>query len=271
MRAVSSAPVSQTLTPPEPVEAGSQKQLSILLPFEERSKAYNIDLGYWETNEEPELHRKLLKGRTYKRAAAVASGGEISLLTLLPHVEEQLILVDHSYHSLAVSMVKAVLLKQRGARKTKDLFLNNTRDEILRAFREAAFSLPTRVREGLENNKSCLYTTNPLRREWNYIPLIRIEIARKRLPLVSFVHGDFRDLKDDAPFDFLYVSNAFEYSGRLGRTNWDAVRPLLKVGGELLMTSGSTQQRERPSYVIEIASIRGFRTDWTHSLYKMGE
>jgi|SRR5688572_4597058 len=253
------------------------QQTTSPFPFEDRSTSYNSSTGYWETNEEPELHRSLLKGKTYRKAAAVASAGEISLLTVLPLVTEKLVLVDHSYASMAIAMLKARLLTQLGAAKAKKLLIEGTFADIKAKFQELAKDLPQKLRAELEDGSygfRQLYSNDSLRREWHFVPLDNIKLAAKRLPLVSFIHGDFADLKDQAPFDFLYTSNAFDYSGRIGRPTMESIAPLIRRGGDLLLTSGSSQalpNTEKCAGFHRIKCVKGFRTEWYHAMYQKGE
>src|SRR5688572_33269006 len=80
-------------------------------------KATYDTAGYYTTNEEPEVHRELLRGIRVRRAAAIASGGEVALFSVLPHVSRELVLIDHSYQSMAMAMAKAMLLESLGTVK----------------------------------------------------------------------------------------------------------------------------------------------------------
>src|SRR5437899_10670379 len=95
------------------------------MTFEDIHPAYTpTGEQYIVTNEEPDIHRFLLRGKTIKRAAAIAGGGEISLFLLLPRVREELVSVDHSYAALAAFYVKALLLEQMGSKTLRNLIIN---------------------------------------------------------------------------------------------------------------------------------------------------
>jgi hypothetical protein len=55
-----------------------------------------------------------------------------------------------------------------------------------------------------------------IRREWQFVPIGRMERLRQSLGKVKFVHGDMLDIAEVGPFDLLYISNALDHTSRPG-------------------------------------------------------
>jgi hypothetical protein len=263
-----------------PARGAESVSVGLTPPFEDLDN-FNA-AGYWETNEEPEVHRELLSGIRLHRAAAIASGGEVSYFVLLPKVQKELVLVDHSYHSLAVCFLKACLLQQRGADQTKALFVSGDREAIVDALLTVKDGVPEKLRShicsyGGELTPHRFYSENNLRREWLYAPLDAIRASARKLSKLRLLHGDLSTLKGRGPFDLLYISNALDHTGvggkRLGKED---IEPSLKKGGYVLLTKQAVNYNTsgtNPSNMgwKLIREIRGFRTSWIHSLYQVGE
>lgn len=238
-------------------------------PFEDKN-SYNAGQGYTGTNEEPDVHRRLLKGMSFRRAASISSGGEVALFAILPHVGKELVLFDHSYQALSSSMTRALVLKDLGAKATKALFESGNQDEITGAFKKVTPLLP----EGLKKYPFPQYPTSYYasadRREFHYTPLSVLRRVWSKLDKLSFVHGDFVDLKDKGPFDLLYISNA---TSHIGRTNSyplrENIEALVKPGGYVLSTVNVNEGTHRWGWK-QVKIVMGYRTSWPHILYQVG-
>lgn len=242
--------------------------------FKEDCHTFNSETTYAVTNEEPDILNLLLGNRRFGRAAGVLSAGEVLLSVILPRSKE-VIAIDHSYGSLAVGYLKAVLLDQFGAKKLKALFFDLSYDKLLPILKEAAASLPPELvtRLKFDNQKldsgytSFAYDIPNIRKEWFYLPEKALERSRTRLDKVTVVHGDIQDLAKFGEFSLLYISNAQEH------TNRDKKNPtigsfsnLVKTGGFLMLSTTSTILKGEGWELVK--SIKGVRTGWYHNLYR---
>lgn len=237
--------------------------------FEDRHAAYTAT-GYSVTNEEPVLFNTLLKNRTFKKVAAISSAGEVPLIVLIPRTREQLVLVDHSYKSLATTYLKIVLLRTLGARELRRLLTSGQPTMIREKIEAAAAEVPTPLQPSLDrynlNDGELNYN---LRREWYFTPLDKLREAARRLEqiTISMVHGDLLDIADSAPFDLLYISNALDGAHR--RRNGTSltpplIDPLVGPRGIVLSTGG----RSIPPGFKEIGKVLGYRTSWEHRAWR---
>jgi hypothetical protein len=264
-----------------------------MLPeFEDVAPEYTT-FGYWITNEEPELVREMLAGVRIKKGAAIASSGDMALFAVLPRISKQLVLVDHSYQSLVACFSKMALLERFGVDGVRDLFINKPVAEVKAAFSSVKDALPPTLKVPPKESKMlgqgertfyqyCSYGgvdpyeftggTEGLRKEWHYGPRAALRSSVKKLDKVKMVHGDLADISKYGPFDFLYLSNAMEHTGRSGRISSTLVESLVRRGG-LALVARSGSGYSYPSNPIssdweEIKQERGFRSSWTYSLLR---
>lgn len=214
---------------------------------------FDSSFGYGVTNEEPDTFRSLIARRRFTRAAGIVSGGEVFLFTLLPHCVGELIGVDHSLHSLAATWLKILMMDSLGPLGLKKLIVDGTYQSFIKAAEsyfprmDAKFApylvLLNRYQSQSAKDLKCVTETdfNCLQRIYQRIPDSILRVVAKRLDRVTILHGDVRDLGAYAPFDIIYISNAWDGShmGRvgLGRLDLnDGVYTLLKPGGSILAT-----------------------------------
>jgi hypothetical protein len=241
------------------------------MTFEDLNKY--ADRGYYLVPNEGTLDwRKLVKGLHVNRAAAICSSGEVGLIALLPTVRKELVLVDHSYASLSVAMLKYTMLRELGARETRRLltesdshkelsknitkFLKKLPKEVQEAYRgvvmkrggsEGPFVIQPspRVDYNRIDPKTGWYAELPsveppkvssmLTREWDRLPQRDILRCTYKLDKVKFLHGDLSDLVERGPFDLLYISNATTHRGRNGAPDLRELSACLKPGGYVLV------------------------------------
>ena len=243
--------------------------------FEDIHPKFN-PTGYTITNEEPDVHRDLLKGHRFARGAGISSGGEIPLGVLLPRCQE-LVAVDHSYTSIAICFFKAALLNHLGGRGMLDLLLNKPYKEFAELSHKLIPEMPEVLRskfeisEGYSGAKLRLGSGHfrELRREWHYYTPLELDRACSRLEKTTLVHGDLADLTEFGKFNCLYLSNAFEHTGRDGnRPSWDKVSPFLVDNATVLATWNiGTKPASNPEFKT-LNKITGFRTSWDHYLIR---
>jgi hypothetical protein len=238
------------------------------LAYEDKHN-YNTNQGYIVTNEEPDVHSTLLKGIRVDRAAAIASGGEVALFSLLPRVRKELVLVDHFYGAIAVSMAKAVLLEELGPPKLREVFTNSSKEEVKKLFELAAGKLPSELATHCTTAINQRYEFfDSIRREWHYAREVTLARAKRKLSKLSFIHGDIGDIIDRGPFDLVYISNIFGHVGRGGQQpTHEKIESLLSTGGYVLLTGTIPFNFPEGRWEI-VAKVRGFRTSWDHVLYK---
>lgn len=186
----------------------------------------------------------------------------MGLLALLPTVRDELVLVDHSYKSLAYAMLKYLLLQERGYKDAIRLLSSKNNDAELRAILESLKDrLPADVLKASTTRQSryinsysydretfevsvvddlcsnLSYDYAELRRYWESFPKSLVKRAARKLAKVRFIHGDMADLEQHGPFDLFYMSNAHEHTDRHGRSPaLDNVAKILKPGGLVIST-----------------------------------
>lgn len=178
-----------------------------------------------------------------RRAAAICSSGEAGLVSILPLVRTELVLIDHAYQSLSVGMMKLLLLREKGYEETKRLLSSTDQDtahELRAALEKLAALLPDVARKkGWEAMKRLRRGESPffkvttdyddryytkhgsyrrvvtsvdpkIAKAWSEIPEQNLKAACRKLDKVTFLHGDVIDLAQRGPFDLMYFSNAFD-------------------------------------------------------------
>src|SRR4051812_49342641 len=102
---------------------------ALALKFESISPDKHV-ATYATTNENVGTIHDLIKGKDIKRAAGICSGGEIGFFSMLPHVKEELILVDHSFKNMTFALTKYLLIAEFGWAKTRRLFTPEQHKEL---------------------------------------------------------------------------------------------------------------------------------------------
>lgn len=159
---------------------------------------------YYAPNEGVLEWSELFKDIHVSRAAGICSSGEIGLLAMLPHVEDELLLVDHSYNSLWVAITKYLLLQELGADEAyKALCSNAAKDQLNKMDDKMPFKCELDTTRAWVNSSE-------IPNCWKKLPVEFVREAESRLDRVKFLHGDMRDLVDRGPFEFVYLSNAID-------------------------------------------------------------
>lgn len=247
-----------------------------MLRFEDKYPSFSTS-GYTITNEEPALFTSLLRGISFRRGAAIASAGEVPIGVLLPKCREELIAIDHSYQSLVTTFAKAAMLKTLGPKQFKDSLIGcDAPNQFVELLKPISAVLP----EGLATKTvfgGSGFTVGPksydnlnTRKEWHFISDRNIAAAYRNIDKLRLVHGDLvQDLKDERPFDLLYVSNAFDHQGRTRENpNREAISKLVRFGGYILVASSALNDFPKLPEMQLVRNIKGFRTSWDHRLYR---
>jgi hypothetical protein len=224
------------------------------------------------------LLSNLLGKRRFNKAAGILSGGEVLFGVMLPRCKE-VIAVDHSYGSLAAAYMKAILLDMLGVKALKELFIEGSYDQLFPHLKAAVVHMPhelTKYVNILEKQSGGYYGSSlfandliGLRREWFYMKDSTLERARRRLDKVIVIHGDLMDLGNFGQFELLYISNAMEHANRNAKTPQLLEMAKLVTGDGLLLTTSNGGPVKTNTQEWELVkSIRGFRTSWSHNLYK---
>lgn len=248
------------------------------LPFsyEDRHPERTIGTGYAATNEEPSLIRTLI--RPFNRGLGIAASGDVAFFSLLPKCRESLVLVDHSYSSLRVFCVKALLLTTLGPVRTKELFAalpgdRSANEELMAAIAAVQGVLPLhlqlqsiKARGGYDLLPGSSYE---LRREWGLADIAPLKAAAKNLHKIKLIHGDLQDAADRAPFDFLYLSNALEHVGRGGPLSPHKLATILEKGAPICWVEATGSHTNntvaRTTWDAKRRTL-GFRTSWYYNL-----
>jgi hypothetical protein len=240
---------------------------------------------YVATNECIDTFNSLLGDRQFDRVAGICSGGEVGLFALLPRVKRQLTLIDHNYGSMYFALLKVMLIKEVGGRRTHELLTppayTKAPDELIALIKDLSQKLPKAIRDYPEPedyyNKKFLSNEKlhvTIRAEWSKRTPEEVEAIENKLDLIEFVHGDLSDLGTRKPFDLLYLSNALEYNGRTGRLKADKlIESCVKPGGFVLSTGGiyTVHESEKILHteaVKELATIKAQAgLCWNHVLH----
>lgn len=182
----------------------------------------NENLERWET---------LLQGLRLYKVAGICSGGEVGFFNLLPRVQRELVLVDHSYKALYFAMVKYLALQKYGPEETyKRLTAGYARypettprgafkalaaefdpiltPELRACWQRGSYSDP---RDGPDVFEGRAPAIGEFWLRQKKEPLIK---TCAKLHKVRFVHGDLTDLAKYGKFGLVYLSNALESNHR---------------------------------------------------------
>lgn len=238
----------------------------MILQFEDIHE-YAEQEFYYSPNESVLEWRELLKDIHVSRAAGICSSGEVGLLTVLPCVEDELLLVDHSYNSLHVAVTKYLLLQEVGAEETHRTLCGQGAKERLE---ELADRLPFK---SSPTYGSAWMAAGELPTCWKDIPIELVKAAEQKLDRVRFLHGDMRDLVDRGPFQLVYLSNAIDrHVGRFHKTyGVKDLEPMKAVapGGYLALASSRYGSYLIPEGWTEVASTKQCgKLSWTQRLWQ---
>lgn len=240
-----------------------------MLPFsyEDRYPNAAIGTGYGATNEEPLLMRPMIK--PFKAGLGIASAGEVTFLALLPKTQETLVLIDHSYTSLRVFCLKALLLATLGPVETRNLLIAENAKGWQVEIDKVKHHLPSRVENALDR---FVMEQSNVRREWFYADLPTLRRAAKNLHKIKLIHGDLFDVTDRGPYDFLYLSNALEHTGRGGTSPQakDISSKLVKTGSPVIWVQANGAayggNKEAQTAWDLKTSVTGYRSTWVYHL-----
>ena len=227
--------------------------------------------GFVVTNEDPEIHIKLLEKyidpkKPPKKALSICSGGEVPIYVLLP-VCKRVFAIDHGARALAAAQVKALWLSQWGPKRlqqflkdcNQDDSYSNSTDSNFRKVMEAVYPRISKVlRDSLQYKNHTTfrpfgYELNSIRSIWGAMDVDRLAAAKRRLGSLKFLLGDIaKDTKKFGLFDVIYASNCTEHSGRNGSPGLNDFEPLLKPGGLVLYTSGGFRFNHQGLYLSHV-------------------
>jgi len=234
--------------------------------FEDKHPQFNGTSGYTITNEEPELFARMLGKRRFKRAAGIASGGEIPIQVLLPRSDEVLA-IDHAYQPLAYSYMKTLMIESLGINKFQKLLLETSGKyypELVKLGMELAAMLPEPLNKHLPITSVNSSFFAGMRKEWLVLRGLRKIDAK--LDKLTLIHGDLTDLGQYGQVDCLYISNAIQHTNRTLKAPELADFAPLVVDGGILMGTGN----ELLSAALlgnawkPLQNIMGTRTSWQH-------
>jgi SAM-dependent methyltransferase len=242
---------------------------AVRLPqFENHTPEKDKLTGYTVTNEEPELFNLLLKNVKVKRAACIASSGDMLLFALLRRVQEQIVAVDHSMKSLAVAHTKFLLLQKLGTRVVLQL-LEEEQYEKLHTHLTDIWTMHQQTPERVTQITSNYW--RDIRKEWLLSRQYASAVTGKVATRVTFAHMDLRQIVSTyGRFDLFYASNAMEHTGKDGKCpTLVELADILNPGGYLLYTLGygklNLEQAKKLNLQV-VREIKGYRTTWTHGI-----
>jgi hypothetical protein len=243
--------------------------------FTDVHPAYSSATYYHVVNEDVILWQNLLQGTRVRRAAGICSAGEIAFFSLLQSARTELTLVDHSYTSLAVAMIKYMLLSELGFEETWNLL--KSEEALNFAFRERVEQLPTP-----ELQTSALKISQRIgtymARSWARVPQHTLRNTPGRLDRINFIHGDLADLEETGPYGLLYVSNANQHYGRLGALSLRDLGKLVRPGGYMAVAEDRYSSCA-PGTWKKVNEVQGravpedanLIAGWKYSLYEIGQ
>lgn len=104
--------------------------------------------GYYTVpNERLDTWRNYVKGLRIDRAGAICSAGEVGFFAILPTARKEVVLLDHSYASLSVAMLKWLVLRDYGAAEAKRMFTKADAGTLRKTLDNLLAQLPDKVRE----------------------------------------------------------------------------------------------------------------------------
>lgn len=268
------------------------------IPFED-VHAYEDRVYYASPNEEVQAWYELLKGKPIYKAAGICSSGEVGFFALLPVVRKELVLIDHSYRSLSIAMLKYLLIKERGLLEARRLLTGGDFKALQTALKELKEHLPDKVKSAYESFDVVRYNTidpfsnsqysygshktistntihRGIKQEWEKAPEKLITACAAKLDRVKFVHGDLTDLEARGPFGLLYLSNALEHRSRTGLSPLiEAVEKAVKPGGYVICAHSSggfygTHKTATDRWGAPLATIQAKASiSWVQSIYQI--
>jgi hypothetical protein len=216
---------------------------------------------YATPNESLELWDRLLQGLKLYKVAGICSGGEVGFFNLLPRVQRELVLLDHSYKALYFAAVKYLALQKYGPEETYNL-LSSGRGTYQTLATEFETELPVVLNNAWK--RPTLYSNHPRRgadafeshstsvaRFWQHQKKDVLVKTCAKLHKVTFVHGDLTDLAAKGKFGLVYLSNALEsnHLNRERKTSIPAkVAACIKPEGYVLTTHTASMYSNRVTY-----------------------
>src|SRR6266487_1190780 len=229
---------------------------------------YDGKTTYTMSNESLEGWGEVLKDISVERAAAICSGGEVAFFSILPHVQEELQLIDHCYSSLYFAIGKYKIIEDLGPKKSLKLLstYSGSTNEVPTLISKANEGLPT-LYGRFKESKFCYTHTM-----WEWISQKEVDEFSENKEKISFLHGDLSDLIDRGPFDLVYISNALDYKTRKNvYVDPATIERIVKPGGFIAHSYLSTNKANKAGwktvaeYRIPYGS-RKYGLDWNDKL-----
>lgn len=172
---------------------------------------------YQSSNEHlPTLRGLAEKHGPYRTTGGICSSGDVFLTSILPFAKRY-VAVDHNYGSLAIAMLKVLLLSHHSITAVMKLLQPHTYD-LAPIMTELQKELPDCP--ALKGFTCSSHWCN----DWLMAGEANLAKAKERLNEITFIHGDLRDLKQAEPhYDLIYLSNALEHCSFSGHFSSDAI------------------------------------------------
>lgn len=185
--------------------------------------------------------REVLKSMPWKPSVggSIASGGEVPLTVILPHVDS-LKIVDHNYISLWWTCFKILMIKHRTNAQIRELFAGPLKD-FSALINDLKAEIPINAPATNEEHLRWYWGTGAtLKVYWtDQITDAHLDAARERLDEVEVIHGDLRDLSN---IDLLYISNALEHTPHDSKADLrNDLHKVLIPGGMILRSDALDQ------------------------------
>lgn len=221
--------------------------------------------GYDATNEDLRIHHMLLeeamKRGPVKHVACIASGGEVPLQVLAPKVKS-VVAIDYSRRSLAWAIAKTILLQSHEPEQAIALLSAQSLDApewdevLMKTAKRRLFPLT-------QLNRKAYQMSQDTRRTWRDLPADDVRTIAKASRRIEYIHGDLNlHLKERAPYDLLYVSNALTFHTSEGKyLDYQALAGLLRPGGFMISTTDPenlTSSSYRTKVVSPFKNIHGY-------------
>lgn len=241
---------------------------------------YEGSSAYLVPNEKPLIFREMLKNYYIQRAAGICSAGEVGLFGLLPTVRKDLTLVDHCYGSLAVAMIKVLMIEEYGWEETLQLLTakDYAKTNVIIDKMKKKLPKPLQMKhhppfsyQNYDQKKGKYVDSHSPNGElslmWQSVPKTLIKQISQKLDLVTFLHGDLTDLIERGPYDLVYVSNAFGHVDRTRLSPRHAeIEKIVKPGG--LIIGCETVGKMGPKWKLLKEARCGM---WKNVLYQVPE